>query len=251
MKLNKKTVIIILTCAIFTVLAGQSVRAEETYRATGTLKMEYMYHDEDQDIPVDGAEISVTRVAEISAIGENNISFNILDAYQGTGITIPSGMTAAQSDEYAQTFSKYRVQNNLSEDKSAVSDQSGWVNFGEIPSGLYLVEQKGASGSAVDYDSMRPMLIMLPAYDVDGGWQYNVTIYPKTELKKTTPTETPTNPQKPETPNKTKTKTSKSSSVKTGDDANMFLWGGILVISLSFVMILLRASRRNEEDDLY
>lgn len=72
---------------------------------------------------------------------------------------------------------------------------NGQVTAGNLKVGLYLVEEIDAGGNLITAPAL-PFLVAIPMPG-EGGWNYNVDVYPKNELGSVTPTKTVGTPDKP------------------------------------------------------
>ncbi len=232
-KTMKKTGAVLML--LFTLLIpAVSAQADAVFGSTGSLKFRYEYHDEELSVPVQGAEISITKIADVAQGTQYPLDFTTAEGFRAANFTIPYDMTAAESGELAERLAKYRAQNGLSADQTVTVGSDGIADFGSVPVGVYLVEQTGKTGEAEKYDSFSPMLTILPMYE-DGSYTTDVVIEPKTAV---TRQETSV-PSKPETPKKGGSKgSSHSSSVKTEDSSQIFVWIGLMMITLGVMVVI-------------
>lgn len=94
-----------------------------------------------------------------------------------------------------------------------VQNEDGQATFANLPDGMYLVAETKAEGEARKYELAKPFLVSLPLY-TNGEWKHNVTISPKSEVKKI-PNEKPVVPpsEKPKEKPKADTGISTNSSI--------------------------------------
>jgi LPXTG-motif cell wall-anchored protein len=222
--------------------------------STGSLKVVYQYSGESV-INIDGAEIDVIQVADVT-VSDGSVHYELLPEFESTGITL-DGMSTEQSIEAASTLDSLAAK-SVHQGSKKVTDSQGSVTFDNVPVGMYLVRQTGASGTAQNYEYFDPFLVMVPEKDPgSASWIYDVTTQPKSETKRlSTPTPTPTTTTTvTKTPgNPTNTTTGKTeSSPKTGDSSHVMFYAGLLLISggVAAVLLLKRrtAGAKNTSDD--
>lgn len=261
-KMNGKRIkkLILAFAAIMVLMSSTNVMAAadtdsmpDLISSTGSLKVVYQYSGESV-INIDGAEIDVIQVADVT-VSDGSVHYELLPEFESTGITL-DGMSTEQSIEAASTLDSLAAK-SVHQGSKKVTDSQGSVTFDNVPVGMYLVRQTGASGTAQNYEYFDPFLVMVPEKDPgSASWIYDVTTQPKSETKKvekpekptttTTVTKTPGNP--------TNTTTGKTeSSPKTGDSSHVMFYAGLLLISggVAAVLLLKRrtAGAKNTSDD--
>lgn len=72
--------------------------------------------------------------------------------------------------------------------RTGTTGADGTINWGDLPLGVYLVEETNADGATVNgqpvrnHVSARPFLVYVPFVNAEGnGWNYDVTVYPKNQ----------------------------------------------------------------------
>lgn len=159
------------------------------------------------------ATFAIYKVADI--VYDNNAPFatyTLSNDYKITEIDF-DGMNAEKSNEAAEKL--FTLANKLDPVATGKTNEDGQVTFANLPDGMYLVAETKAEGEASKYELAKPFLVSLPLY-TNGEWKHNVTISPKSEVKKI-PNEKPVVPpsEKPKEKPKADTGISTTSSVLT------------------------------------
>lgn len=139
------------------------VLAEEL---TGSLTICYAVSTEGKAMPIEGAEFSLYKVADI----DGNLKV--------TSLYSDHDFLNMDADEMEKLSSELANKLKVA-DISGVTDKKGMVTFPDLDTGIYLVKQSGRYGNSVDYDVARPFLIGVPSED-----GYDVICYPKTSPRK-------------------------------------------------------------------
>lgn len=247
------SVMILLSASTVMAAGNESDLMPELTGTSGTLKVTCKYDDNGVVTKIDGVELEVTQVADVS-VNNGSVTYSLLSDYQSSGIDF-EGMTASESSEAAQTLLKIKEDNGLQGSK-AVTDADGIAGFSDLPYGMYLVSQSGSQGTATEYESIQPFLVMVPGVDSDTQtWIYDVETEPKLSLVKITPpeteTETETETEPPEETTVVNNPPSDNTSVKgpkTGDTSNLSVWTGMLLISAAVIMVIAYRKKRNEKN---
>ncbi|MGI6052850.1 MAG: pilin N-terminal domain-containing protein [Bilifractor sp.] len=251
--------IMVLMSSTNVMAAADTDSMPDLISSTGSLKVVYQYSGESV-INIDGAEIDVIQVADVT-VSDGSVHYELLPEFESTGITL-DGMSTEQSIEAASTLDSLAAK-SVHQGSKKVTDSQGSVTFDNVPVGMYLVRQTGASGTAQNYEYFDPFLVMVPEKDPgSASWIYDVTTQPKSETKKVETTTTPPTPPKsnptptvtktPGTPTNTTTGKTESSP-KTGDSSHVMFYAGLLLISggVAAVLLLKRrtAGAKNTSDD--
>ena len=127
------------------------------------------------------ATFVVYKVADITYNGDAaSAIYTLVDEYKETEINF-DGMTAEKSNEAAEKI--FALANKLDPVATGKTNEDGQVTFANLPDGMYLVAETKAEGEAGKYELAKPFLVSLPLY-TSGEWKHNVTISPKSEVKK-------------------------------------------------------------------
>ena len=234
MKLKKIVKFILLLLPI-TLFLGSRSEASSLPEISGDnfLTVNMIYKDGKEQAGISGAEIKISKVADIELSPE----LAIKNISQLKDLNVDwFNLTAEDSKLIAKKISKQLTNLDI-KGQVKVTDYSGKVDFSNLQNGIYLVEEVYKTGEALKYSKIEPFFVSLPQNSVGKNgevtWKKSVNAYPKTEIEKIKD-ERPKKP-KDKTTNK-KRKTSKGP--KTGDDyrlATYFLatalaGGGLLLV---------------------
>ena len=115
-----------------------------------------------------GVEFSIYRVASVSASGIYTLTGDFADY----PVTV-NNLTSSGWRALAQTLEAYVSRDGLRPLDTEETDRSGWAEFRQLRTGLYLVSgEQYADGDTVY--TPEPMLVSLPGQDEDGEWEYHV-----------------------------------------------------------------------------
>ena len=137
---------------------------------------------------VRGAQVSVYRVAEL-IIDYNGYSYTYLENYTACDLVIDD----PQDRDLAEAMYSYVKNNSIEATISRYSDVNGYVYFGDLEQGLYLIAQ---TSDVEGFTTFSPFLTYLPITD-EAGWVYDVNATPKVDISPETPPPPP--PPPPET----------------------------------------------------
>lgn len=155
--------------------------ADETAAETGTLTISY----DNDGISMDGAEITVTKVAD-AELEDGTVYYTLISELSDYCLvshgreTYFDDMTAAASNATAKAWAGL----GLEPEYTVTTDENGMAYISDMELGMYLVVQTGADGTSADYEYFSPFLISVP-YAFDGEYVMDVVAYPKTESEKT------------------------------------------------------------------
>ncbi len=231
---------------------------------TGSMTIHCEYKKDNSSTNIDGMELSITRVASVNVDPSVPYYYTLLSDYAESNITFEN-MTASESNDAAKVLADLQDQKGISGTKD-VTDGDGNVSFADLDLGMYLVRQTGKSGTAVEYTTIDPFLVMVPSIDDNEEWVYEVSAIPKTMPEKVTtptptvtptitPTTTPTPTPTPTTPTVRRTTITpttpstvrRTTSVKTGDDNNLFATTAIVLVSVAVLAGLFFFRKKNKE----
>ena len=127
------------------------------------------------DTPIEGAEIGVSKIADIT-VKNGNIEYNVLSDYAELRDTKFEGITVDESKEIAKRFDEIVETNN-----TKVTDKDGLCKFTISENGVYLVKHISSTGDAERYTMFEPYIILVPyVSEVNTDWKYEVLSEPKT-----------------------------------------------------------------------
>lgn len=218
----------------------------------GTLSVKVVYTDEDVQTNIDGVELTIFKVADLS-VKNGDARYTLTEDFSNVDVDF-NGMTTEESIKAAQLFSAEAKAKGLEGRKAVSAD--GYADFGFVSHGAYVVIQTGATGQAEKYEALKPYLVLAPQPLVDIGvndWEYDVLSIPKMVqgiYKPETPPPseevvsdgeevTETEEVSGESKVKDKTKIAeKLRSAYTGDDTMRQLIIPILAIAVAFAAVL-------------
>ena len=192
MKIMNKRIPLILSLIVMLIATGvhfvfaEAVHMDDLTKETSSLLVIVQYNEVTKEggveaTPISGAELTVYKVADMS-VNEGLVEFVPTKDFESVPVDYKS-MTADDSNKAAADLYK-KVESAKIAGKRAVTDAMGEAQFGELPNGMYLIAQTGASGDAENYTRLNPYLAMLPmqSMDAENEWNYEVESFPKTEL---------------------------------------------------------------------
>ena len=123
--------------------------------------------------PLAGKRLRLYRVAN----GTSDVGFSLSGAFASSGVTI-NGLDHAGWSSAAATLSAYAANNSIAAVQSTQSDANGTALFSNLAQGLYLVAGDSLTIGTHTY-YFAPFLVALPNPTDTGGWNYDITAYPK------------------------------------------------------------------------
>ena len=245
----KRRVLAVLTSMLILLSAGTASAAGDESDlmpalegSAGTAKIICQYDDNGAVTKIDGVQLEMIKVADVS-VNNGCVTYTLLPEYQGTGIDFDD-MTADESNKAAADL--YSVKESKGYTGTQVTtDNDGKAVFTDLPYGMYLVSQTGKEGTATGYENVEPFLVMVPGADpASHEWIYDVTAEPKLEIVKTTPPET--EPPKETTSNEPPSGGKTGNGPKTGDEASLPEWAGMILMSSVVIFLVLRGRKKKE-----
>lgn len=174
----KKSMVLFLTICLFVCLLPCPAQAASTgdanepidTSAEGTLTVNYAHGEK----AFSGLSVQLYRVAAVSA----DFQYTLTDAFLNTRLMLNGITSTNEWDAVRTTLESHIASNAVVPVKTAVTNASGSVRFGELVPGLYFVLplQFIEDGACYYYASA---LIAVPGLDGQGHWQYDVTVTPK------------------------------------------------------------------------
>lgn len=219
---------------------------------TSTLTIETSYTDKDVKTMINGMELTIYKVADLTVKG-GDPRYTLTENFSEVEVNF-DGMTAKESHEAAKKFAEIVKTKALEGDAKAVS-ANGYASFGEVPNGMYLVMQTGATGDALKYSAIEPFLIMAPQPTVatdentEVVWNHNVESLPKVVLGTYQPPPPPEEETvKDEYEDEEKDKdTEKVKGADTGD--NIYTLVGSMVLFAAACLIVAFMIKRRRQND--
>lgn len=161
-------------------------------------------------IPVDGATIEVTKVADATDTEDNGLQFTLAEGFEDyseldlSGFVVTSGndyvdaggsrqevafdnLSAAENTALAGEFAAL----DLDADYTVTTDADGKAKIKSLEPGIYLVVQTASEGTAASFSSFSSYLVSIPETDENGEYVYQVESSPKTMSTASSVTDTP------------------------------------------------------------
>ena len=219
--------------------------------AAGTGSITIFYHGvtkEESSIALSGAEFSLYKIA---AYAENHWEFqgDFSDCTVSLSDMSASGQLKAAKEVYAYAKEK-KFTGTVQK-----TGNDGYTRFVGIEEGLYMIAPLGDVTCNGGVFRSAPFLVCVPEVNEASNTVYDITVEPKNEWvsddkteEPEPPTENPgTNPgtqpgKGPEL--KPGSSSSTTTNVKTGDDAPVMLYVGILAVSAAVVLLIVINRRK-------
>jgi len=167
--------------------ADESDRMPDIENVEKSLTICFFVQNNDKEIPISGAEISIYKVAELNC--ENGSAnyrllsqFESLKEYKDNVDVTFDGMTVSESMELSNKLAK----SVTDADAVGITDISGKCTFNDLTDGMYLVIETNAFDDAFEYEFIDPYIVSVPlaVKDKKGNyWEYEVLSKPKTVLQ--------------------------------------------------------------------
>lgn len=231
-------IMLMVSSGRLSVFADDTVRMPELIGDEASLVIQTKYTDEDKTTEINGIELSIFKVATITAWG-GGVWFKSTPEFEEVEVNY-DGMTANDSLKAAKLLFAHAQEKGLEGTKKI--SENGQADFGSVPFGMYLVAQTGAQQDGKNFQAIEPFLVMVPQPMVEMGvndWNYDVVSIPKLVLGAYEPP--PGKEVKGEYEDKTK-------SAQTGDYTNMYIWAALLMTA-AFVLIITGMMRRRRRED--
>ncbi len=194
-------------CGIGTALAVGDIPAHDPSR-----ECRILIACVDDEIKVDGVEISLYQLAILAEDG----TYTIAPDYVDSGITVADITSGEITEDICRRLESYTKTKTLSPMDVNVTDTEGEALFVTSNQGYFFFMQTNSTGTANHYCTIIPGVVIAPQYN-ERNWIYDVYAIPKME-KYVSPIPTPTPPPVP---------------VQTGDNSNIDMWRMLLTASIS------------------
>ena len=171
-------IILLLAVGVHRAFAAEGQVMPDLQEDDGTLSVKVVYTDEDVQTNIDGVELTIFKVADLS-VKNGNARYTLTEDFSNVDVDF-NGMTTEESIKAAQLFAAEAKAKGLEGRKAVSAD--GSADFGFVSHGAYVVIQTGATGQAEKYEALKPYLVLAPQPLVDIGvndWEYDVLSIPK------------------------------------------------------------------------
>lgn len=221
------------------------------------------YTAEVQGTAIDGAEITLYKIADIYKDSSGNESYILSDPYKSILENVSEEDMEKNTREYARKVSEAAAYPY----KTLTTDKTGSAVFSSLPEGVYLAKETGKKDTAKNYSDFEPSILRIPEIEngtVSTDIHAELKIAPektgtpvptKIPVKKTTvvPTKIPVRredgsdaiPKKTQDTSPSKTSFLHTVPVKTGDETEAGMFFGGMIAAISFLFLL--ASRKEKK----
>ncbi len=145
------------------------------------LSLEYEYNG----TAFENLNIRIYRVAKV----HSNTVFSVDGKFGDYAVSLNTVKSQSEWNLIAQTYTAYVIADSIEPTASAVTDEKGKVTFTALETGLYLIK-----GVRAEYDkgycAFDSFMMILPASNDDGTWNYQVNAKPKSLYEQTRPDDT-------------------------------------------------------------
>lgn len=260
---------------IFLLVCGMlSLQSKECFAAprTGNIEIDYVGRTDDMDeVLLSGAKFEIFPIQYM-----DNGMMVWRDEFSKCGVSLDDTSSEAREKQAKQLF-QYAKDHNIT-GIIHTTDDNGHTHFLDLAEGMYLLAQIGDVTEGVDVFDSEPFLVQIPS-EISGKFEYDVDVEPKAEWtshdghpvgpdpepepdpgEDPTPGDTPTPDETPtdkpgQTPDHTKEQQEGTTSienpvtqlihrVKTGDTNQVYLWGGLVIISLVVITCVNKKCKR-------
>lgn len=128
-----------------------------------------------------GLVFSLYRIGDIDNT-KGGISYDLSSAFRGAGVTLDYE-TNQQAEEAARRIAAFIDAEGIKARATSQTNPRGEAVFLRLEPGVYFAQATGGLGQLI----ITPFIVSVPLFE-DGGLEYAVKVYPKTELR---PTPTP------------------------------------------------------------
>lgn len=184
----------IALAALALMLTCSALAAGFDMNRTGSISV--LIHTAD-DQRVQNAKLELYRVGD-PRIENSNLVFDLSADFSGSGVSLSDLNSAGLTDQ----LSLYAESMDVAPVATATSDKEGYVLFGDLPVGLYMVKQDDFAKKEY-FTEIAPFLVSMPMTE-GNEWVYAIDASPKVNTKpKPTatpePTTAPTDEKLPQT----------------------------------------------------
>ena len=121
-----------------------------------------------------GQSVKIYKVADVSA----DAQYTLTSPFAAFGLILNGMQTKVEWDSIRTTLESHVLADSIAETATATTDALGQANFVQLTPGLYLASGLQIPGTC----SFESALVALPGLDVEGHWQYAVTVAAKPDV---------------------------------------------------------------------
>ncbi|MEE3450856.1 MAG: SpaA isopeptide-forming pilin-related protein [Acutalibacteraceae bacterium] len=189
--MKKYVLMIILTVLVMiqplAAVADESDRMPDIDVIEKSLTIDFSVQNNEKDIPISGAEISIYKVADLKC-EYGSAEYTLLSQYESLkkykdnkDVTF-EGMTVSESNQFSKNIAKLVTD----ADAVGITDISGKYTFKGLTQGMYLIIETKAYDEADEYEIMDPYIVSVPFPQKkaeENYWEYEIISKPKTAIE--------------------------------------------------------------------
>lgn len=170
--MGHKLIAVLLAAWMLLVMPVTVLAAEFDMDRVGSISVTLM--EPEGKKPIEGAELSLYHVAEVSLNSENKLSYTFTGEFENCGCPLDAPELSGKLELFiqAEPVDARRIE----------TDANGTAVFTELPLGLYFVRQ---TNTVAGYAPCSSFLVTIPN-DGSEGYVYDVNASPKTDVVKLT-----------------------------------------------------------------
>lgn len=170
--MGHKLIAVLLAAWMLLVMPVTVLAAEFDMDRVGSISVTLM--EPEGKKPIEGAELSLYHVAEVSLNSENKLSYTFTGEFENCGCPLDNPELSGKLELFiqAEPVDARRIE----------TDANGTAVFTELPLGLYFVRQ---TNTVAGYAPCSAFLVTIPN-DGSEGYVYDVNASPKTDVVKLT-----------------------------------------------------------------
>ena len=170
--MGHKLIAVLLAAWMLLVMPVTVLAAEFDMDRVGSISVTLM--EPEGKKPIEGAELSLYHVAEVSLNSENKLSYTFTGEFENCGCPLDDPELSGKLELF--------IQAEPVDARRIVTDANGTAVFTELPLGLYFVRQ---TNTVAGYAPCSSFLVTIPN-DGSEGYVYDVNASPKTDVVKRT-----------------------------------------------------------------
>lgn len=174
--LSKRLLTALLCASLLLLAVGPTALAAGVLDPSRSASLSIHYRSGDQRLA--GVSFSVYKVATVSS----SLHFTLASPFEDAPVSLDRLLDQGEWQEIALTLQNHISNNSIAPTASVITDENGEGSLASLSSGLYLV-----SGTSCELDwkiyTPETALILLPNAAAEGGWLYDVKMYPKPEIE--------------------------------------------------------------------
>ena len=170
-RINYLLVIITLFFGFIISVDAEEINHTVDFSRKGSI--EVTLHEMSEDTYVEGAEITIYKIADAYLNGIN-LGFKYSEEFSTCGVSLNDLTVDGLSKDITSCVKPDSIGTSL------ITDNNGVVNFNNLDLGLYLVSQ---TNKVDGYSNIDSFLVHIPKV-IDNSWTYDISADPKTDIYK-------------------------------------------------------------------